>query len=138
MSLQSKIRDDMVAAMKTRDTEVVSLLRVVAGEFGREMNNGIELEDNQVITILKRMKKDAKTMGNHGEVLILNKYLPEMLDEEQTRVVITEIIEREGYSGMQDMGKVMKEIRKPVTTPQGDALIDGKLASEIVKDLLSK
>jgi uncharacterized protein YqeY len=84
------------------------------------------------------MVKDAKTMGNHGEVKILKKYLPEILDEEQTRTVISQIIEREGYSGMQDMGKVMKEMRKPVTTPHGDALIDGKVASVIVKELLTQ
>ena len=134
MSLQSQIREDMVAAMKSRDTDVVSLLRVVAGEFGREMNNGIELHDDQVLAILKRMVKDAKVMGNHGEVEILKKYLPEMLGETQIKTIVAGIIQKNSYSSMQDMGKVMGTIKNH---PMGD-MIDGKIASQITKELLTK
>ena len=134
MSLQKRIREDMVNAMKTRDTEVVSLLRVVAGEFGREMNNGIELQDDQVVAILKRMVKDAKVMGNHGEVEILKKYIPEMLGESQIKTIVAGIIKKNSYSGMQDMGKVMGTIKNH---PMGD-IIDGKVASVITKELLTQ
>jgi len=134
MSLQSQIRNDMVAAMKSRDRDTVDLLRVVAGEFGREMNNGIELHDDQVIAILKRMTKDAKVMGNHGEVEILKKYLPEMLGENQIKTIVAGIVQKNSYSGMQDMGKVMGTIKNH---PMSD-MIDGKLASVITKELLTQ
>jgi len=134
MSLQSEIRNDMVAAMKSRDRDTVELLRVVAGEFGREMNNGIELQDDQVIAILKRMVRDAKVMGNHGEVEILEKYLPQMLGEFQVKTIVGGIIQKNNYSGMQDMGKVMGTLKSHPMTAQ----IDGKLASQITKELLSQ
>ena len=134
MSLQSEIRNDMVAAMKSRDRDTVELLRVVAGEFGREMNNGIELQDDQVIAILKRMVRDAKVMGNHGEVEILEKYLPQMLGEFQVKTIVGGIIQKNNYSGMQDMGKVMGTLKSHPMTAQ----IDGKLASQITKVLLSQ
>ena len=134
MSLQSQIRNDMVAAMKNRDRDTVDLLRVVAGEFGREMNNGIELQDDQVVAILKRMVKDAKTMGNHGEVEILDKYLPSMLEETQIKTIVAGIIQKNGYSGIQNMGKVMGTLKNHPMTAQ----IDNKIASRFTKELLTQ
>ena len=133
MSLQSQIREDMVTAMKTRDTEVVSLLRVVAGEFGREMKTGKELSDNEAIKVIRKMSENAKELGNLNEVLILKKYLPTMLEEKQIEVIVAGIITQNGYSGMQYMGRIMGEIKKLPMAAQ----IDGKLSSGIVKTLLS-
>ena len=134
MGLQKQIREDMVAAMKSKDRKTVDLLRVVAGEFGREMNNGIELQDDQVTAILKRMERDAKVMGNLNEVEILGKYLPTMLGKEQIKTIIGGIIHKNEYSGMQDMGRVMSTIKTHPMKSQ----IDGKLASEITKALLTQ
>lgn len=133
MGLQSRIREDMVAAMKTRDTEIVSILRVAAGEFGRKMNNGFELQDDQVITILKRMVRDAKVMGNLNEVEILDKYIPQMLGETQIKTIVGGIIQKNNYSGMQDMGKVMNTL----TTHPLAIQIDGNISSRITKELLT-
>jgi len=132
MSLQSKIRTDMVAAMKSRDTETLSLLRVAAGEFGRKMNNGIELPDNQVIAILRKMCENAVEMGNFGEVEILNRYIPKMLDKDQTKDIIVDIVNKNGFSGIKDLGKIMSELKKISMASQ----VNGKLASDIAKQIL--
>lgn len=121
----------MISAMKSRDRDVVDLLRVVKGEFGRVDK---DLSDDQAIPVLRKMVENAKELGNQGEVLILEKYLPEMLDENLITLLINEIIQQNGYSGMQDMGNVMKEVKSLPTASQ----IDGRLASQITKDLLSK
>jgi len=135
MSLQSKIREDMVAAMKLRDRDTVDLLRVVAGEFGREMKDvRVELTDDKVIAILKKMKENAIELGNLGEVVILDKYLPQMLGEFQVKTIVGGIIQKNSYSGMQDMGKVMGTLKSHPMTAQ----IDGKLASQITKELLNQ
>lgn len=126
MSLQKQIREDMVNAMKTKDTETISLLRVVAGEFGREMNNGIELQDDQVTAILKRMKKNAIIMGNLNEIEILNKYLPTILSETQTKTIVGGIIQKNGYSEMRNIDKVMSTLK---THPK---------STQIDEELLSK
>lgn len=130
MSLQSEIRVDMLSAMKSGNNEVRDILRVVLGEFGREMDNGIELKDNRVLAIIGKMKDNAVELNNQGEVDILDKYLPQMLSEAQIRLTINNIIQENGYSGMKDMGKVMSELKSPS--------IDGKIASKIVKEELSK
>ena len=134
MSLQSKLRQDMLVAMKSRDRDTVDLLRVAAGEFGREMNNGVELSDDRVLAILRKMKENAIELGNDGEVVILDKYLPQMLGEMQIKTIVGGIIQKNGYSGMQDMGKVMGSLK---THPMA-AQIDGKLSSTIVKELLTQ
>ena len=135
MSLQSEIRNDMVAAMKSRDRDTVDLLRVVAGEFGREMKDvRVELTDDKVIAILKKMKENAIELGNLGEVEILDKYLPQMLGEFQVKTIVAGIIQKNNYSSMQDMGKVMGTLKSHPMTAQ----IDGKLASQITKELLTQ
>lgn len=131
MSLQSQIREDMVNAMKSRDTETVSLLRVVAGEFGRI---GKDLSDEEATKVIRKMVENAKELGNRGEVDILDKYLPQMLGEQQIKTLVGGIIQSNGFSGTQDMGKVMGEIKKHPAAAQ----IDGKIASQIVRELLSK
>ncbi|MHA1171055.1 MAG: GatB/YqeY domain-containing protein, partial [Candidatus Heimdallarchaeota archaeon] len=92
------------------------------------------LQDDQVTAILKRMKKDAIIMGNLNEVEILNKYLPTILGETQIKTIVGGIIQKNGYSGMQNMGKVMGTLK---THPMS-AQIDNKIASRITKDLLTQ
>lgn len=130
MNLHEKINADMVSAMKSRQKDVVDFLRVVMGEFGRI---GKELSDEQVIPILKKMLQNAKDLGNDFEVLILEKYLPQMYGVNEIKLIVISIIQHRGFSGMKDMGKVMTEIKNHPNSIQ----IDGKLASGIVKDMLS-
>ena len=130
MSLQTQIREDMLAAMKSGEKETLSLLRVVAGEFGRTMNAGKQLSDEEALKVLRKMSENATELGNQGEVLILDKYLPQMMNETHIRLAVNRIIQENGYSGMQDMGKVMGQLKSPS--------IDGKLASQITKELLNQ
>ena len=134
MSLQSQIREDMVAAMKSRDRDTVELLRVVAGEFGREMKSSKELSDDEAIKVIRKMSENAKELGNLNEVEILGKYLPNMLGPTQMKTIIGGIIHKNQYSGMQDMGRVMSTIKTHPMKSQ----IDGKLSSQITKELLTQ
>ena len=130
MNLQEQIRLDMVSAMKNREAETLSLLRVVAGEFGRI---GKELTDEQVVKVLRKMVENATELGNLNEVKILDKYLPKMLGEGQIKEIIAGIINKNGFAGIKDMGKVMAELKKVPVASQ----IDGKIASGFVKEMLS-
>lgn len=135
MSLQKQIREDMVNAMKTKNRDTLDLLRVVAGEFGREMKDARkELSDDEAMKVIRKMSDNAKELGNLGEVEILDKYLPSMLSEAQIRVAVNSIIQEMGYSTMKDMGAVMKDIKKLGTASQ----IDGKIASKITREILSQ
>jgi len=135
MSLQKQIKADMISAMKNKNEEVKSLLRVVLGEIntlskgkGRETE---EVSDDEVVGIMKKLKESAIEMGNDGEVKILDLYLPSMLGEKQLETLIKGIINKNGYEGKQDMGKVMGFLKSNY-----GSTYDGRLASKIVMDNL--
>jgi len=128
MNLQEKIKADMVAAMKNKNEDVKSLLRVVLGEFNQI---GKEVSDEDAIRIIKKMKENAIEMGNQIEVDILDPYLPSMLEPKQLEILIKGIIQKNSFEGMKNMGKVMGELK----TNYGSTY-DGKLASDIVRNNL--
>lgn len=135
MKLQDKIKDDLTQSMINKDTERKDLLRVVIGEFSRtDHYNKIskELPDDVVTEVITKLVKNAKIMGNDNEIEILSDYLPTMLGEVQLETLISGIINKNSYSTMKDMGKVMSELRSKY-----GSIYDGKMASLLVKNLLS-
>ena len=54
-----------------------------------------------------------------------------MMNADEIRTVATQVIDEQGASGMQDMGRVMGQLMPRL---QGQA--DGKLTSQIVRELL--
>jgi uncharacterized protein YqeY len=126
MKVQEKIKNDLKVAMKNGNKEEVNLLRVVIGEFNRI---GKDLTDEQVLKVITKMAKNARDLNNMGEFAILDHYIPNTLSEENTKVLISDIIKTNGYSGMKDMGNVMKQLRRPD--------VDMKLASDLVKRALA-
>jgi uncharacterized protein len=131
MTIQEQITKDMVQSMKEKNIEKTSLLRVVMGEFGR---TGKEISDDDAIKIIRKMSENATELNNDFEVKVLEVYLPQMLGENQIKVIVAGLINKHGFSGMKDMGKVMQEIKKLPASSQ----IDGKIASSIVKQLLNE
>jgi len=138
MTLQETIKNDLVVAMKSKNVETTSLLRVVLGEFStvasRMPNNTDKvLPDDLAIKEIRRMYENAKLMQNQFEMDTLDKYLPKMLSEDDIKNIVSKIISENNFSGVQNMGKVMMEIKKhPNST-----MIDNKIASNIVKELLA-
>jgi len=128
MKLQERIQNDLKPAMFAKDEDRKSLIRVIMSEMSRV---GKELTDDEVIKILRKMKENAELMSNKVEISILEDYLPMTLNSTQTKNIIVDLINKNGFSGIKDMGKVMTSLK----TMGGQ--IDGKLASQITKELLS-
>ena len=126
MPVQKQIEFEMKQAMKNKNPKLRDILRVVMGEFARE---GKELTDEQALKVIKIMHGNAKELENYYEITVLGRWLPTMLESTQIKVLVAGIILNNGYSGMQDMGKVMAELKK----------IDGvdmKIAGQLAKELL--
>ena len=135
MMLQAIIKSDMKDAMINRDKEKLSLLRVVVGEINtlskaKDRVSPI-VQDDEVISIVKKMKENAIEMGNTDEVKILDLYLPSLMGEKQLEIIIRGLIQNLGFSGMKDMGKIMGLLKNNYP-----GTYDGKVASNMVKDLL--
>ena len=148
--MYEQIKKDLVEAMKSGDKFKLSVIRMLKSALqNEEINlggNGSGLNDDQVLTVIKREVKkrngsiDEYTKYNKldavedlkKEVEILSAYLPEEMSEEELNTHIDEIIAEIGAESIKDMGKVMKE----VTSRYGSVVDMGK-ASGIVKSKLS-
>jgi len=132
--------------MLDKNVFVRDTLRLVTSEIKRfEVDTRQEPSDDEIISILKRMAKQRKDSINQfkeggrpdleeieqNELNLLDKYLPQSLNGEALKTVLEEIISKNNFSGMQDMGNAMKELRSKHPNAEMSE------ASSIVKTLLS-
>ena len=130
MKLQEKIRKDLSEAMKAKDEEKKSALRVILGEMSRMESK--ELSDDDVIRVLKKLiKSEKEVLDKKGDpsssyLEIIESYLPKPASEDDIRKWIAENIDFSKFKAkMQAMGPIMKHF---------GSLADG----DTVKSILSK
>ena len=146
MVLYEKIQSDMYSAMKAGEKEKASTLRTVLAKLKDKQIDAreplSEKDEIKVLQTLVKQRKESIDLYQKGgrselaeaesfELEIINTYLPEMMNEDDVRKLIEEIIEETGAQSMADLGKVMPQIMK-----QGKGLIDGKTAQRIVSEML--
>ena len=146
MVLYEKIQSDMYTAMKAGEKEKASTLRTVLAKLKDKQIDAREAlsekDEIKVLQTLVKQRKESIDLYQKGgrselaeaesfELEIINTYLPEMMNEDDVRKLIEEIIEETGALSMADLGKVMPQIMK-----QGKGLIDGKTAQRIVSEML--
>ena len=132
--------------MLSKDNVTRDTLRMLISEIKRyEIDNRVEADDSVVLATLKKMikqRKDSIEQFEKGgrsdlskiekdELLILDKYMPEMMSEEAINELVTKTISELGAAGSQDMGKVMGHLKGSI----GDSA-DMGLVSKIVKEKL--
>lgn len=113
MTLQEKIKKELMQAMKDKDEAKKNTLRVVMGEFARAESKS--LSDDEVLRILKKMvKSERETMEQTGQqqdsryLNILESYLPKLVSDDELRAWITENIDFSSYKNkMQAMKDIM-------------------------------
>jgi uncharacterized protein YqeY len=149
MSLEDKISQDYVAAMKERDTfrsSVLSFLRAQVKNV--KIDKRIEkVPDDEVTSIIKKQIKQRQDSINQftsggrqdlaekeeKEMKVLQSYLPAQASPEAINAAIEEVIKSTGATSIKDMGKVMKEALVKLA---GTA--DNQQVSAQVKERLSK
>ena len=150
MSLKDKIVSDMTAAMKAKDANRLSTLRMAKAAVMNEENKrgvGTVLTDEEVSKILQSLVKQRKDsieqFNNNGrtelaekeqaELSVLEEYLPQAATPEEIAAAVDQAVAESGASSMKEMGAVMKAALAKL---QGKTA-DGKLVSETVKAKLS-
>ena len=132
--------------MLDKNVFVRDTLRLVTSEIKRfEVDTRQEPSDDDIISILKRMAKQRKDSIQQykdggrpdleeieqNELDLLDKYLPQALNGDALKDALQTIISEHNFSGMQDMGNVMKELRSKHPNAEMSE------ASSMVKNLLS-
>ena len=148
MSLKDRITDDMKAAMRARDSERLSAIRMLLAAIKqREVDERIVLDDEQVVGIvdkqIKQRKDSIAAFGQAGrtdlvdkesaELRVLEAYLPQRLSADEIAAAVARIVAALGAGGPGDMGKVMGTAKAELA---GTA--DMGLVSAAVKAALSK
>jgi uncharacterized protein YqeY len=139
MSLREKINEDMKAAMKAREAEKLSAIRLLhAALKQKEIDERITLSDSDVLGIIDKMLKQRRDSieqfraGNRPdlvakeefEVNVLQAYLPAQLSDAEVMKILDDVIAQTGAQGARDMGKVMNTLR-PLVAGRADM---GKLS----------
>jgi hypothetical protein len=149
------IRDDIksatITAMKAGEKDRTAALRQIGAKIKdrdiEERTSGKEIPDDElVVSVLQKMAKQRResiemyvageredlAAVERAELAVIEEFLPQMLSEADTVAAIEAIKAETGASSMKDMGTVMAELKA-----RHGAVLDGKLASTLVKAALS-
>lgn len=152
MPLIDQIQKDIVTAMKAKDEQRLSCLRMVKTALkNKEVEKMAPLDDKesqQVLSTLIKQRKDSIEQFTKGgrlemaekeaaEIKLIETYLPKAAGEEEIMAGVRAVIlEMTGPLTMKDMGTVMKAAMARFAAAGVRA--DGKVVSEAVKKELSK
>tara|TARA_B100000519_G_C13958217_1_gene304015 strand:+ start:111 stop:572 length:462 start_codon:yes stop_codon:yes gene_type:complete len=153
MSLREKIESDYKNALKSKEKNKISTYRLVLSGIkdldisNRSGPNKKETDDNDIKKLLKKMVKqrtesiEVYKKGNRkdlleieeNEVAILSDYLPKQLDDQETKKICEDVIQKFGATSIKDMGKIMGELKKNY-----DDTLDFSKTGTILKEILNK
>jgi len=146
MSISENIRKDMFTASKEGRVDESNILKMALAAIKNvEIEVGKELEDSEVEKILRKearkitdaidqytkMGREDLLVKEKAQLEILDKYLPQLLTEDEVRVVVKNKIAELGITEMRDMGRLMGAVMAEIGT-----LTDGNTVKNIVSELL--
>ena len=149
MTLEDKISQDYVSAMKARDTFASSVLSFLRAQIKNvKVDKRLEqVPDEDVISVIKKQVKQRLDSINQfkaggrddladkeeKELVILKNYLPAEMPVEKLKSIVEEVIKETGATSIKDMGRVMKDVLGRLA---GQA--DNQTVGALVKERLSK
>lgn len=148
-SIYDRLQADMTAAMKAKDTDTLSTLRMLKAailEAKTKKPKDSNLTSDEEIEILQRYAKkrretieELKKVGRtdlvaaeEKEIAVTSRYLPQAISEDDLRGLVRDAIAQTGASSPKDMGKVIGAVMAQV---KGRA--DGSTVSRLVKEALT-
>ena len=150
--LRERFTADMKEAMKAGEKGKLGAIRLIQAALKDKdieaRGNGKEpLSDEEILALLQKMVKQRQesiTMYEQGgrtelaqqekdEVAVITSYLPQQMDEAETKAAIEAAIAETGAASMKDMGKVVSVLRGKYA-----GRMDFAKASGLVKDMLPK
>jgi uncharacterized protein YqeY len=126
MSLKSRIQEDMKSAMRAAAKERLGTIRLLMAAIKqREVDERIELDDTQILSVIDKMVKQRResiaqfeaggrqdlVAKESEELKLLSDYLPAQLSDAELDALISEAIATTSASSIKDMGKVMALIK---------------------------
>ena len=148
MTLKDRITDDMKAAMRAKEADRLSAIRMLlAAVKQREVDERIVLDDSQIVSVVDKLikqRRDSVTAFRSAgrddladkeaaEIALLEGYLPTRLSADEVHAEVGRLVAELGASGPGDMGRVMGAAKSRLA---GKA--EMSMVSAAVKQALSK
>ena len=148
MSITERIQAEMVAAMKSKDADTLSTLRMLKSALMEaktaKPRDAVLGEDEEIEVLQRYVKKRRETMeinvkagradlnaAEEREIVVTQRFLPQLLAEDELRAVVKAAVASTGASGPKEMGKVIGAVMAQV---KGRA--EGGTVSRLVKEAL--
>jgi uncharacterized protein len=146
MTLSEQIQKDITTAMKARDEQRLSCLRMVKTALkNREIEKMAPLDDKeaqQVLSTLIKQRKDSVEQFTKGgrqemadkeaaEIKLIETYMPKAAGEEDILAGVKAVIAEMGTPTMKDMGTVMKNVMARFAA--AGMRVEGKQVSDAVR-----
>jgi len=146
VTLRERVSEDMKAAMRARETERLSAIRLLLAAIKqREVDERIELTDADVVAVIEKMLKQRRdsisqfeAAQRHDladkekfEVQVLSAYMPQAMSVEELEQAVTEAIAAAGAKSAQDMGKVMAALKPKLAGRADMAKVSGLVKAKL-------
>jgi len=137
----------MKVAMKARDKDRLSTIRLILAEFKRiEVDERIKVDNDRALLVLDRMVKQRRDSAEqytnasrqeladqeNTEIEVIQEFLPEQLGAEELSAMVDAAIAATEATGMAAMGSVMGQLK-----PQLQGRADIGAVSSMVKQRLT-
>ena len=126
LSLVEQVRAAMKAAIKAREKQTLSTIRLIQADFKRiEVDERIEIDDARAIAIMDKMVKQRRDSAKQyrdadrpeladqedAEILVIQTFLPEQLSAADIDALIDEALAGIEATGMAAMGQLMGKLK---------------------------
>jgi uncharacterized protein len=144
MTFLDRINQDITAAMKAKDADRLSTLRMVKTALkNREIDKMAALTDDEAIKVLQslvKQRRDSIEQYKQGgrpelaekeaaEIKVIETYLPAALDEAALAKIVEETITEQGATSAKELGQVMKTVMAKLA----GQTVDGKVVNQLVR-----
>ena len=153
MNLRASIEERYKEAVKSKKLEKANALRLIKSAIkdkdieNRTSESNNEINDNQIMTLLQNLIKqrrdsiesfktasrDDLIVKEQFEIDLISQFLPNQLNERETEEIIIEMIKKQNFSSLKDMGALMNNLKSEYA-----GSIDMAMAGKIAKLILNK
>lgn len=148
MSLKDRITEDMKAAMKAKEADRLSTIRMLlAAVKQKEVDERVVVDDATLVSIVDKLIKQRKDSiaafqqagrtdlvdKESAEVKVLEAYLPQRMSAEEVQLAVNALVAELGAAGPGDMGKVMGAAKARLAGQAEMALVSAAVKQALAK-----
>ena len=153
MNLRTSIEEKYKEAFKSKNSDDTNALRLIKSAIkdkdieSRTSESSKQINDHQILALLQNLVKQRKDsiesfkvasrddliVKEQFEIDLISQFLPNQLNERKTEEIIIEMIKKQNFSSIKDMGALMNNLKSEYA-----GSVDMAMAGKIAKLILNK